>query len=188
MRVLLPQLLTPLLITLLTVLLSGQITGCSPLTRKPNSDSWTLSGKIGITTPKESAAGFIRWQQQLDNFDIYVSGPLGQGSTRIQGNPQQATLTQGGKTSESLNPQQLVYQQLGWFFPLQNLPFWLQGKQAPFSTAHTTSKDGRLSEIKQDRWTVELLRYHSYHNLPERIKIRQGDWKFLIVVKNWSVD
>ncbi len=177
-----------LFIPLLTSLFVTQITGCSPFASKPVQDSWTLSGKIGITTPKDSMAGFIRWQQQQDNFDIYVSGPLGQGSTRIQGNPQQATLTQGGKTSESLNPQQLVYEQLGWFFPLENLPYWLQGKQAPFSPAHTTNKDGKLSKIQQDQWTVELLRYHSYYNLPERIKIRQGDWKFLIVVKNWSVD
>jgi len=177
-----------LFVPLLVSLLISQLTGCSPFNSKPAQDSWTLSGKIGITTPKESMAGFIRWQQQQDNFDIYVSGPLGQGSTRIQGNPQQATLTQGGKTSESLNPQQLVYEQLGWFFPLENLPFWLQGKQAPFSPANTSNKDGNLSEIQQDQWTVELLRYHKYYNLPERIKIRQGDWKFLIVVKNWSVD
>ncbi len=173
----------------LTTIIVSQLMACSTLsTSKPNHDNWTLSGKIGITTPKESVAGFIRWQQQQEKFDIYVSGPLGQGSTRIQGNPDRATLTQGGKTSQSLNPQELVYEQLGWYFPLENLPFWLKGKKAPFTPAQMSSEDGRLSKIIQDHWTVEYLRYHGYYDLPERIKIRQGEWKFLIVVKNWSLD
>jgi outer membrane lipoprotein LolB len=177
---------------LILVVLASQLLACTSLTSQPNANgqqaNWTLSGKIGITTPKESVAGFVRWQQQQDDFDIYVSGPLGQGSIRIEGNPDQATITQGGKTSNSVNPQQLVYEQLGWFFPLVNLPHWLQGKQAPYSPATKTSEDGRLSQIKQDQWTVDYLRYHAYYQLPERIKIHQGDWKFIIVVKNWSLD
>ncbi len=111
---------------LLASLLISQLTGCSPFNNKPVQDSWTLSGKIGITTPKESMAGFIRWQQQQDNFDIYVSGPLGQGSTRIQGNPQQATLTQGGKTSESL----------AGFSPWRTCPFGFKANK-PRSVPHT---------------------------------------------------
>ncbi len=176
---------------LILFVLASQLLACSSLTPRSNvdQDNWTLSGKIGITTPKESVAGFIRWQQQQDSFDIYVSGPLGQGSTRIQGNQDQATLTQGGKTTKGVNPQQLIYEQLGWFFPLENLPYWLQGKQAPYSPATTTtSEDGRLSQIQQDLWTVDYPRYHGYYQLPERIKIRQGEWKFVIVVKNWSMD
>ncbi len=170
------------------LLLLAQLAACTHLVSNKPSDNWTLSGKIGITTPEESVAGFIRWQQLQDNFDIYVTGPLGQGSTRIQGNPSKATITQGGKISEGLDPQKLIFDQLGWFFPLENLPFWLQGKQAPFSPATTAMEDGKLSQIKQDMWTVDYQRYHAYYNLPERIKIRQGQWKFLIVVKNWTQD
>ncbi len=170
------------------LLILAQLAACSHLTSKKPQDNWTLSGKIGITTPDESMAGFIRWQQLQDNFDIYVTGPLGQGSTRIQGNPAKATITQGGKVAEGQNPQQLIYQQLGWVFPLENLPYWLQGKKAPFSSAKIEMEDGRLAQLNQDQWTVEYQRYHTYYNLPERIKIRQGKWKFLIIVKNWSVD
>jgi len=151
-------------------------------------NNWTLSGKIGVTTPDERVAGFIRWQQQDDNFDIYVSGPLNAGSTHIQGNLKKVTLKHGGKTVSGLNPQKLIYQQLGWHFPLQNLPFWLQGKAAPYSQAKTTSEDGHLTHIQQDEWQVELRRQHRYYNVPQRIKISQGEWKFLFVAKNWSFD
>ena len=157
-------------------------------TSKQIKNSWTLSGKIGVTTPDESVAGFIRWQQQDDNFDIYVSGPLNAGSTHIQGNLNTITLKHGGKTISGVQPQKLIYQQLGWHFPLQNLPFWLQGKAAPYSQAQTQSEDGHLTHIQQDKWSVELRRQHSYYNVPQRIKISQGDWKFLFVAKNWSFD
>ena len=177
-----------LILSLLALPLLTSIGGCTHTPTKNSQDHWGFSGKIGITTPEESVAGFIQWQQQADDFDIYVSGPLGQGSTRIQGNSNQATLTQGGKVHAGVNPQEMIYQQLGWFFPLKNLPFWLQGKKAPFSPAKTELKDGKLAKIEQDLWSVELQRYNAYYDLPERIKIRQGKWKFLIVVKNWSVD
>ena len=173
---------------LVVLLLLSQVVGCTLAPTKPSTEQWSFDGKIGITTPKDSMAGFIQWKQQKDAFDIYVSGPLGQGSTRIQGTPEQATLTQGGKVHTGVNPQQMIYQQLGWFFPLKNLPFWLKGQQAPFSPAKTELKDGKLATLEQDLWSVEFQRYHAYYDLPERIKIRQGKWKFLIVVKNWSVD
>jgi len=171
-----------------TLLILTQMVACTFTPTKANQDQWSFDGKIGITTPKDSMAGFIQWKQQQDAFDIYVTGPLGQGSTRIQGTAQQATLTQGGKVHTGVNPQEMIYQQLGWFFPLKNLPFWLKGKQAPFSSAQIELKDGKLAKLEQDLWSVEFQRYDPYYDLPERIKIRQGKWKFLIVVKNWSMD
>lgn len=168
------------------------IGACSTLpsagTNNQIKNNWTLSGKIGVTTPDERVAGFIRWQQQDDNFDIYVSGPLNAGSTHIQGNLNKITLKHGGKTISGVNPQQLIYQQLGWHFPLQNLPFWLQGKTSPHSQAKTTSENDTLTQILQDNWQVDLSRNHAYYNVPRRIKISQGDWKFLFVAKNWSFD
>ncbi len=173
---------------LVTFLLLTQMMACTFTPTKLSQDQWSFDGKIGVTTPKESMAGFIQWKQQKEAFDIYVTGPLGQGSTRIQGTAERATLTQGGKTHTGVDPQQLIYQQLGWFFPLKNLPFWLKGKKAPFSPAQVELKDGKLAKLEQDLWSVEFQRYDPYYDLPERIKIRQGKWKFLIVVKNWSMD
>ncbi len=173
---------------LVVLLVLTHMLGCTFTPTKPIQGQWSFDGKIGITTPDDSMAGFIQWKQQKDNFDIYVTGPLGQGSTRIEGTSKHATLTQGGKIHTGVNPQQLIYQQLGWFFPLKNLPYWLKGKTAPFSPAKTESKDGKLAKIEQDLWNVEIQRYDPYYDLPARIKIRQGKWKFLIVVKNWSVD
>ena len=164
------------------------LSACSVFEAKTPTDSWSISGKIGVTTPKESVAGFISWEQSGKDFDIYVSGPLSVGSTRIQGNVEKISLTQKGKTVSGLNPQHLIYEQLGWYFPIENLQYWLKGKTAPYSPAKTKIEDDQLAQIYQDQWKVDYLRYNGYYDLPERIRISQGEWKFLIVVKNWSIN
>ncbi|MFY0642516.1 MAG: outer membrane lipoprotein LolB [Bermanella sp.] len=172
---------------LFTLALCQCLLACSLTPTTDNQDSWSISGKIGITTPSQTVAGFIEWKQLDDDFDIYVSGPLSAGSTRIQGNIARISLTQGGKTVKGLNPQQLIYQELGWFFPIENLPFWLKGKVAPYSKAtQETDEDDTLTQIYQDNWKVDFLRYNDFYELPERIRISQGQWKFLIVIKHWS--
>lgn len=163
--------------------------GCSSISKTQHPlSNWGVSGKIGVTTPKESVAGFIEWQQLDNNFDVYVSGPLSVGSTRIKGNAERISITQNGKTVSGLNPQKLIYEQLGWFFPVQNLPFWIKGQTAPYSAADKTEKDGRIATIKQDNWLVAYPRYNEYYDQPSKIKISQGQWKFLIVIKNWTFD
>lgn len=168
-------------------LLSLCLISCSLSPSKPK-EHWDISGKIGITTPNESVAGFIQWQQDGNDFDIFVSGPLSVGSTHIQGNAASISLTREGKTVEGINPQQLIYDELGWFFPIENLAFWLKGKAAPYSPAKKHFTDNkRLRSLQQDTWQVEYLRYDDYHQLPQRIRISQGQWKFLIVIKHWNV-
>ena len=164
------------------------LSACSIFDSKPAANDWSISGKIGITTPKESVAGFISWQQTGQDFDIYVSGPLSIGNTRIQGNVASISLTQKGKTIKGLNPQQLIYDELGWFFPIENLPFWLQGKIAPYSPASKKINDAQqITQIRQNEWQVDFLRYNDYYQQPERIRFSQGGWKFLIVIKHWDL-
>lgn len=170
-----------------TVLLCLCLSACSLTPSKTKTDHWDLSGKIGITTPSESVAGFIQWQQKGKEFDIYVSGPLSVGSARIEGNAASISLTRDGKTVEGLNPQQLIYEELGWFFPIENLPFWLKGKASPYSSAKKElNDDQQLSVIEQDAWRIDYLRYDEFYQLPQRIRISQGQWKFLIVIKHWN--
>ena len=168
--------------------LSLYLIACSTTPSVKQKDHWAISGKIGITTPTESVAGFIQWKQVGNDFDIYVSGPLSVGSTRIQGNVASISLTQKGKTIKGLNPQQLIYDELGWVFPIENLPFWLQGKVAPYSPASKkVNDDQQITQIRQNKWQVDFLRYNDYYQQPERIRISQGGWKFLIVIKHWDL-
>ncbi len=58
---------------------------------------------------------------------------------------------------------------------------------APFSKAKVSkNENGRLNNFEQDQWQVTYSRYNNYYDQPSRIKITQGEWKFLIVIKNWT--
>jgi outer membrane lipoprotein LolB len=180
----------------ITCVIAAVISSCASLTSSSNNakqtkamGNWGVSGKIGITTPNESVAGFIEWQQREDEFNVFVSGPLSVGNTRIEGNSNEISITQNGKTTSGLNPEELIYEQLGWFFPVQNLPFWIKGQAAPYSKANVKQSDsGKIKQITQDNWQVAYPRYNAYYGQPSRIVIKQGQWKFLIVIKNWTFD
>ena len=162
------------------------LTACSSLMPKTDQQQWRIEGKIGVTTPDESLTGFLVWEQRADNYLINVSGPLGQGSTQIQGNSQQITLVQGKEKVHSTNPEQLIYKQMGWNFPINNLKYWIIGKAAPYSESTSQYDDDRLSELLQDNWKVEYFRYDNYSGLPSRLRISQGNWKFTLIIKRWS--
>lgn len=189
----LPRIGTPQLKAMIMaclVLCYATLIGCAQWGMQPSSnalDTWSITGKIGVRTPKESMAGFLTWQQNQHAFDIYVSGPLAQGATRIIGDLNTVTIEQGGQTKQGIDPQQLIWQELGWQFPLSNLKHWLTGNTAPESNAQIIKQGNRLESFKQDGWTVNYLRFDEYYNLPERIRISQGDWRFTIIVKTWSV-
>ncbi|MFT6152876.1 MAG: outer membrane lipoprotein LolB [Crocinitomicaceae bacterium] len=178
----------------MAALVAAALPGCVSLAPSSNDakqtspmGNWEVSGKIGITTPNESVAGFIQWQQREHEFNVYVSGPMAMGNIRIKGNPDKISITQNGKTTSGLNPQRFIYEQLGWFFPVQNLPFWVKGQASPYSKAAITKSDkGQIQQINQDNWQVAYPRYNAYYGQPSRIVIEQGKWKFLIVIKNWS--
>jgi outer membrane lipoprotein LolB len=180
----------------ITCFIAAALSSCASLSPYSNNakqnkamGNWGVSGKIGITTPNESVAGFIEWQQREDEFNVFVSGPLSVGNTRIEGNSEEISITQNGKTTSGLNPKELIYEQLGWFFPVQNLPFWIKGQAAPYSKANVTQSDsGKIKQITQDNWQVDYPRYNAYYGQPSRIVIKQGQWKFLIVIKNWTFD
>jgi len=169
------------------ILLSLVLSGCSSMQQAPG-ENWSMSGKIGVRSPQQNLAGFLSWEQTSQGFDVYVSGPLSQGATRIIGNSHQVKIEQNGRTMRGVDPQQLIKENLGWPFPIENLPFWLKGKTAPNRQVANIEKDGnRLSSFSQDGWQVNYLRYNAYYELPERIRISQGDWRFTIIIKNWSV-
>lgn len=167
------------------------LNACSNLQPVSNTDAnpqrWRLEGKLGITTPKESVSGFVSWRQNADQYTINVSGPLGSGAIEIQGSPNRVTLRQGDKEISSETPEALIYEQLGWFFPVRHLQYWVQGQASPFASVDKTEQSGkRLQHLWQDNWEVEYFRWDEYHNLPDKIRISQGDWRFMLVIKQWN--
>ena len=153
-------------------------------------DSWILQGKLGIRSPQESGSGTLFWLQRQQYYDIRLSGPLGRGATRIQGDRQQTTLEIAGRapvTAESA--EQLVEDQIGWRLPVDHLLWWVRGLPAPVSPSHLQlDSNSRLGRLSQSGWTVEYSRYQQVDGveLPQRLQISGHDLLLTLVVTEWK--
>lgn len=153
--------------------------------------TWQVRGKLSITSPEDSVTGYLTWEQQDDNYDLFISGPFGQGSTRLTGNNGEARLTLPNQDPVSApSAEFLMEKYLGWQFPVLDIRYWVKGQASPHSPS-TAIKDesGLLESLNQHNWQIEFSRYNlqSGNWLPSRIKIKGHDFKFTLVIKEWNI-
>ena len=153
-------------------------------------DAWQISGKLGIRSQQESGSAVLFWLQRQDYFDIRLSGPLGQGSTRLTGRQGAASLEIANQgTFQANSAQALMQEQLGWSLPVENLLWWVRGLPAPHSKSQVTlDNNSLLAQLEQDNWLIEYLGYRSENGLqlPERIKLSGAGLNITLVVKEWQ--
>lgn len=152
-------------------------------------DAWQISGKLGIRSQDNSGSAIIFWLQRQDYFDIRLSGPLGQGSTRLTGRQGAVGLEIANRgTYQASSAEELMQQQLGWSLPVENLLWWVKGLPAPHSPSQLQLDDNSLlSELLQDQWHIQYLSYRSEYgvSLPERIKLSGAGLDITLVIKEW---
>lgn len=188
------------LFTTLMLIIGMSLQGCSIFSLQPNSseltnqlnqiESWQVRGKLSVISQQESATGYLTWIQEEDNYDLFLSGPFGQGASHLIGNDQYASLSIGGKKPVlAESAEQLMYQQLGWQFPVLDIRYWVKGQASPHSEADFKKDDmGLMESLKQHGWQVNFSRYQRQGDtwLPGRIKISGHQLKFTFVIKEWT--
>lgn len=153
-----------------------------------NQDQWRLRGKLGFRSPARSGSGFIDWQQENDKLRIKLSGPLGQGTTIIEGDGADITLEAPGENGP-LNPVQLLQREYGWQLPTWQLRFWVRGLPAPASPHEATwdAQTKLLQTLKQDEWQLEYSRYSKHRTpLPEKLILIRDSVKLTLIIKRWN--
>lgn len=199
----------PTLRTLLIVIIALGISACSNLHQRETLefggdaaawhahrqavtplDSWTLQGKLGVKAPSESGSGTVFWLQQRDYYDIRLSGPLGRGATRIQGNDHGVVLDIAGQPPVSArSAESLLEQQVGWRLPVEHLLWWVRGLPAPDSPSRLQlNMDSQLARLAQAGWTVEYSRYQQIDGvqLPQRLQLSGYDMLLTLVITRWE--
>ncbi|HTO18749.1 MAG TPA: lipoprotein insertase outer membrane protein LolB [Pseudomonas sp.] len=152
-------------------------------------DGWQITGKLGLKTPDESGSATLQWLQRQSYFDIRLSGPLGQGASRLTGRPGATELeiaNQGRYSAES--PEALLEEQLGWQLPVSHLLWWVRGLPEPDSRSQLIlDADSRLARLTQDEWRVDYLSYLEQDGfaLPSRLKLYGKDLEITLVIKDW---
>lgn len=149
---------------------------------------WQIRGKIGVRTTEDGGSAYLDWSQSFDSFYIMLSGPLGQGSTIVSGNPYGARLENGDGTFISDSPEQLVLEHTGWNIPIHQLLYWIKGIPAPYGKSEPTYNEyGALKTLQQNQWNLEFDRYGEAMGtlLPQKIKISKDDLKVTLIIKEW---
>jgi outer membrane lipoprotein LolB len=153
---------------------------------------WQVRGKLSVVSPDDSVTGYLTWQQDKEEFDLFLSGPFGQGSSRLVGNNSQATLTLPNQVPVNApSAEYLMARYLGWIFPVLDLRYWVKGQPSPhtpFTEVRNTL--GLLESLQQHGWKVEFSRYQRQADtwLPGRVKILGNDFKFIFAIKEWSIN
>lgn len=146
---------------------------------------WQAQGKLAVRTATESQSANLNWQQTGASYQIQLSGPLGQGSVQLVGQPFLVTLLLADGTQvQAASPEQLVAANLGWELPLSNLVYWIRGVAAPGEfISFANGQEG----IEQAGWLVEWRRFSHIqgHDLPSLLVATNGQLEFRLALNNW---
>lgn len=157
---------------------------------------WQLQGKLGIRTPDDNGSASLKWTQEKTDYQLNLSGPLGQKRMIITGTPGKVRLEQTGEPAEEAKtPEALIKKQLGWTLPVTQLAYWVRGVPAPQTriTRIEQNSDGLIAQLEQGGW---LINYSNYQNqafnnatlsLPGRITAEYQDVRLILVIREWQL-
>lgn len=152
-------------------------------------DAWELSGKLGLRSSTANHSAGLFWLQRQDYYDIRLSGPLGQGSARLQGHQGQSLLIAEGQQRQASSPEQLMQQELGWSLPVSSLFWWIRGLPAPNQPYQLSLGANSLpAQLTQSGWTLTYSRHQSLQGLelPGLIRLQGDQLQATLVIKQWQ--
>jgi outer membrane lipoprotein LolB len=151
---------------------------------------WEFSGRIAVSTGDDGFNGKLRWAQLDDTFSATVSGPLGIGTVRIEGEGQRAVLTdKDGVRTELQDVEADLLIRYGWTIPVQSLRYWALGIPDPQVAAQTgLNEDDQLANLEQDGWTLSISSYRasSGQSMPHRLSATKFSTRVRIVIDKWK--
>lgn len=158
-----------------------------PAPAEPIGEAFFLSGRVAVKYGVEAASGKFSWQHGLDNDDLLISTPLGQGVARIERRGAMVNLTTSDqKVYQASDVESLTEQVLGWRLPLEGLHDWVRGREAAGAPAQI-QMDGsqRPAELRQSGWLVEFLDYKPGSALPARLRLSRENLEIRLFIDQW---
>jgi len=153
-------------------------------------NDWEFSGRIAVSTGDDGFNGKLRWAQQDALFSATVSGPLGIGTVRIEGQGQHAVLTdKDGVRTELQDVEEDLLYRYGWTIPVQSLRYWALGIPDPLADAQTElNADNQLARLEQDGWLLSIPSYRSSsgQSMPHRLSATKSATRVRIVIDKWK--
>jgi len=154
-------------------------------------DKWYFEGKIGLRQQQRAQSAFIKWRQELSDFNIELHGPFGKGRTTIEKRGKLVKLRDAKQELHAETPEELFFKASGMSMPVSWLQFWLLGKPAPEAQLLNPIKDefGRLSQFKQGNWEVTYSKFKVVdgYSLPAKLRVTNTDYQLSLAIKSWQI-
>lgn len=156
-------------------------------------DSWQVSGRIFIQSPKDGFSSNINWENQLENYHIRFTAPLGQGVYDLRGRPGHVTIVlPDNSIADAKDPETLIKQTLGVRLPVSGLRYWIRGLPDPADESRDILLDAneRLIKLEQAGWEITINRYrqHGDYFLPDKLTMENRHMKIKMALKNWTLE
>ena len=134
------------------------------------SQHWRLEGKIAMQDDGKMETASLDWQQNYQQYQIRIFGPLGLGAVELDGNPQGVTLTDNrGQIYQATSAETLSKQILGYPLPIEDLVYWLKGVK----TKHSHG------------WKIQYLSYHE-NGMPKLVSASHASIYLRIFIDKWQ--
>lgn len=151
--------------------------------------TWEFKGRIAVKAGDEGFNARFNWSQDADAYEATVSGPLGIGTVRIEGDGRRATLTDKDGVETRLDDVEAeLWWRYGWTIPVASLRYWALGIPDPGETGVTELDDeDRLLRLEQSGWTVEITRYAEGGGqpMPRNLTAENQDTRVRMVIDRW---
>lgn len=152
---------------------------------------WQLQARVSVVSEGNGWSGKLLWQQRDETYQLQFNAPLGQGAFRLQGGEGGVVMElSNGQVFSAANAEALIYEQLGWRFPLHELRYWVVGVPAPGTSPRLTfHAEGSLASLAQSHWRVRFPDYVQVDDmrLPKKIYLDNTELKVRLVVDRWQV-
>jgi outer membrane lipoprotein LolB len=158
---------------------------------QPIPQTWVIAAKLGIRSRDESGSVTLKWQQQGQEYQINLAGPLGQGSALLMGNADYIVIDRPNQERiYSNNPTQLVQETFGWELPLEQLNYWVRGLATPTIDTRelTFTPSGAVATFEQLEWSLQYSRHTLVDQwlMPKRIQAKKDDTIFTLIINEWA--
>ena len=168
----------------------------SPELWEPNSNrmndlkDWRISAKLSIKSPGSGFTGRIDWTQKESSYRILISGPLGFGHARIEGNETSAHMEHNEEIFVG-SPDMLILDAIGIPIPIDGWRWWLSGSPSPIGGPVEFADivlDSHATSFSQDGWYLSFSDYSltPIGYLPGKITGKRDNLSFKLIVSEWK--
>lgn len=159
------------------------LAACSTRPRTPTTSGFNIQGLAGITMNGTQNSANFNWYEYDGSFHIEFYGPLGMGSTYLDGDDQSVALTLSDQQTYNANsPEILMQNVLGWSLPVTGLRYWLLAKPVPNEAVISTKdNNGHIVYLSQEGWNITYS-WRAQQSFPHKVVLVRPNVKVVIVI------